>query len=76
MSRKQFLLIDLANSKWQRKENKSILLVAEKKTSTAKCDSISEAQLLVPLIPFLYRSKEVIINSFFSWTKRKIWYIC
>lgn len=36
-----------------------IILIAKKKTSAAKCDSIPEAQLLVPLIPFLITSQQI-----------------
>lgn len=36
-----------------------IILIAKKKTSAAKRDSIPEAQLLVPLIPFLITSQQI-----------------
>lgn len=50
------------------KGNNKILLVAKKKTSAAKRDSIPETQLLVSLIPFLNK-----VESFFFLINRVKW---
>lgn len=41
----------------------SNILIAKKKTSTAKCDSIPETQLFIPLIPFLITSQQIQLES-------------